>query len=227
MSNLYLYLDLFTLLGPLLLSFDKKVGFYKHWKGLFLGIVLMMGIFIPWDIAFSHLGVWGFNDTYLCGVSLFGLPIEEWLFFIVVPYACIFIYACIDVYVSRDLFRRRYRLIYSILAGVFMAVAIFNTSNMYTFFTFLGAGLLIYAVLVSGKENYLSKFLLAYGVILIPFFLINGVLTGTGIEGEVVWYNNTENLGIRMLTIPIEDMVYNLLMLLIVMLPFQYFYQKK
>ena len=43
---------------------------------------------------------------------------------------------------------------------------------------------------------------------MIPFLIVNGLLTGSFIEGEVVWYNNAENLGIRLGTIPIEDIVY-------------------
>lgn len=43
---------------------------------------------------------------------------------------------------------------------------------------------------------------------LIPFFIVNGVLTGTGIEGNIVWYNDEQNLGIRLLTIPVEDSAY-------------------
>jgi lycopene cyclase domain-containing protein len=92
MQYLYLWLDLFTLLGPLALSFDKKVAFYKNWKALFIGTIAMMLVFIPWDIIFTIEEIWAFNDAYLCGIRIFHLPLEEWLFFIVVPYACIFIY---------------------------------------------------------------------------------------------------------------------------------------
>ena len=47
-------------------------------------------------------------------------------------------------------------------------------------------------------------------------FVVNGVLTGSGIEDQVVWYDNTENLGFRLGTVPIEDSMYALSMLLTV-----------
>jgi len=37
---------------------------------------------------------------------------------------------------------------------------------------------------------------------------VNAILTGTGIADPVVWYNDSENLGIRILTIPVEGVGY-------------------
>ena len=57
---------------------------------------------------------------------------------------------------------------------------------------------------------------MSYVVILIPFFLVNGILTGSGLPEPIVWYNDAENFGLRLGTIPVEDAIYNLGMLLTV-----------
>lgn len=59
----------------------------------------------------------------------------------------------------------------------------------------------------------MSRFYAAYLVILIPFTIVNGLLTGSWIGEPVVWYNNDENLAVRFLTIPVEDVFYGMLML--------------
>ena len=90
MQYLYLLLNLGSLSIPFLFSFHPKLKFYKYWKPLTIGIITSMLIFIPWDIIFTAKGIWGFNDDYFLGTKLFHLPIEEWLFFICIPYACVF-----------------------------------------------------------------------------------------------------------------------------------------
>lgn len=98
----YLYLHIFTFLPVFLLSFDKKVHFYKKWKFLFPAIGMVGLFFILWDEYFTKVGVWGFNPDYLMGWYVLDLPVEEMLFFFTVPYACVFTYECLKVYLPKD-----------------------------------------------------------------------------------------------------------------------------
>ncbi len=216
MNNLYLYLDILTLAGPLLLSFDKKVAFYKSWKSLFWGIFTMMLIFIPWDVYFTNQGFWGFNPDYLCGVEILNLPIEEWLFFIVVPYACIFITACVDAYFKPIVSKTIADGIWVTLILLCLTIGALHLDRAYTASAFLGCAAVLFLTLKTLNSLARRQFIVSYLIILIPFLIVNGVLTGTGIDDPIVWYNDSENLGIRLLTIPLDDVFYNLFMLLIV-----------
>ena len=62
----------------------------------------MMLVHIPIDIVFTKLQIWSFNNDYVSGLYLFKLPIEEWLFFIVIPFCCVFIYESINYFFSFD-----------------------------------------------------------------------------------------------------------------------------
>lgn len=208
---LYLVLDLFTLFGPLVLSFDKKVAFYKKWHALFPAIGIVGFLFVVWDVWFTQIGVWSFNEEYLVGLKLFNLPIEEVLFFIVVPYACVFIYECCKAYFP-NLLARQTKNIPLLVSAVLTFVLILSWGKLYTSVTFLLTTLLLlflYRFNEMQKEKY-GYFWLAYFIHLIPFFLINGVLTAM----PIVIYNNDENLSLRIFTVPVEDSIYSLLLLL-------------
>ena len=102
LHGLYLMVDLAVLALPFLLSFDKKVSFYKEWKYFFPINLAVGAFFIAWDVWFTTAGVWAFNADYLLGPTLFGLPIEECLFFFCIPYASVFTYFALRAYVKRN-----------------------------------------------------------------------------------------------------------------------------
>ena len=98
MKGLYLLLDALVFLGPLTRSFEPRIAYYKKWKRMLLSTFLTMLIMIPWDIMFTQEGYWGFNPDYLVDIYIANLPIEEVLFFIVVPFASYFIYEVMQLF---------------------------------------------------------------------------------------------------------------------------------
>ncbi|MET2984632.1 lycopene cyclase domain-containing protein [Aureibaculum conchae] len=212
--SLYLILNLASLSIPLLYSFEKKrMHYIQWWKEVFLSIIIVATFFIIWDIIFTENGVWGFNDNYLVGIDILGLPIEEWLFFICIPYASIFIhYAFQYFFPNISLSIKVSNFITVSLVLLLLIVAILNFDKAYTFYNYIFlASLLIYAYITKNKQ--LPIFYITFLIILIPFFIVNGILTGSFIEDPVVWYDNSENLGVRLGTIPIEDAGYAFTML--------------
>ena len=85
----YIILIAFTISGPFLLSFDKKVAFYKEWKHFFWAMLPTSLAYILWDVIATKTGVWKFNTEFLLGPFIGNLPLEEYLFFIVIPMAAI------------------------------------------------------------------------------------------------------------------------------------------
>lgn len=211
----YLGLDLFTLSFPLARSFEPRLQYWRKWPGLFTGIAVMAAVFLIWDAIFTANGVWGFNPRYLTGPRFFHLPIEEWLFFLVVPYSCVFIYEALRYYVRRDVLGRIARPLSIALMLVLVVVGVLHIDRIYTAITFLCTAALLALHVFVLKSPWLGRFYLGYAVSLIPFFLMNGILTGWLLPEPIVWYNNAENLGIRMNTIPIEDSQYLLFFLLL------------
>lgn len=209
MNTLYLILDIGTISIPLLYSiFEKKFHFWQYAKTAFISITVVAIPFLIWDAYFTKIGVWGFNADYHLPYKIFGMPIEEWLFFICVPYACLFTHEGFKYYFPKfKVSLKVAKLISYFFFGLILLLFILNFGKWYTtinFSWFLVLMLFTLKKLPETLQSYYPSFL----IILIPFFIVNGILTGTGIENEVVWYNNNENIGFRLGTIPVEDAFY-------------------
>ena len=219
MENTYLLINFLTVLFPFILSFDKRVRFYQSWKYIFPGLLISGLLFLFWDYLFTIYGVWSFNPDYIRGIYFLNLPLEEILFFVTVPFACIFIYECLNYYIKRDLLASVSVYITYMLILLCIVLLVLYYDKVYSLITF---GLLLVILLLGQfifKLKFLSRFYLAYLVSLIPFYIVNGLLTSI----PVVMYNNEENMAFRVGTIPFEDHFYSMAMLLLNIMFFEYF----
>jgi len=222
----YLVVNILSIAIPLIASFDKRLNFHREWRYLFPAVFITLAFFILWDILYTHLGIWGFNPRYLTGVSIVNLPLEEWLFFITIPYACVFTYYSLNYLVKKDLLGRYVKQISIVLILLFLVVALLHINRAYTSVTFLLTAVFLSLHVWVFKTPYLARFYFSYAIILLLFLLVNGILTGSFIEEEVVFYDNTMNLGIRVFTIPIEDSVYGFLLILMNVTLYEWFKKK-
>jgi lycopene cyclase domain-containing protein len=223
LSSQYTYFIILaaSVAGPLTLSFDKRVAFYKKWKYLFPAILFPALFFLVWDELKTRNGVWSFSNEHTVGLKLFSLPIEEVLFFFIVPYCCVFVYECMRSYFPKIRNKAWGKYVLIIMCIAFFIVAILSYGKEYTFYTCLFNALFILLLLLFKKwfTNFdASSFLISYLVIVIPFLIVNGFLTAI----PVVQYNDAENLGIRIFSflpwpmhnIPVEDIFYGMLLIL-------------
>lgn len=212
---LYLCVHIFSFVPVFLLSFDKRVHYYTSWKRLFPAIILVSIPFILWDMIFTEWKVWGFNEAYHQEFTIFGLPIEELLFFLTIPFSSIFIYQCLQYYFPRDILKSADKFISLGLGGLLIIVGLLYWYRIYTSTTFLLTGGFVIAHYLYFQNTYRTKFYLSYLITWLPFLIVDGVLTGGYSEQPVVIYHPEEFLNLRITSVPFEDSIYGLLLLML------------
>jgi lycopene cyclase domain-containing protein len=90
-----MFILLLSLCLPFVLSFWPPLKFYRQVRALALTIFFVLIIFGSWDILAVRRNHWQFNPQGVWYFRFFGLPLEEVLFFIVIPFCCIFTWEAI------------------------------------------------------------------------------------------------------------------------------------
>ncbi|NNG27640.1 MAG: lycopene cyclase domain-containing protein [Ignavibacteriaceae bacterium] len=204
MKSEYLIFNIIVLSGPLIFGAMRSFYFLDRIKFTILPILIPAVLFLIWDsiVTKSH---WQFNPEYVLGITIFNLPIEEILFFITVPFACLFTWEMI----IRRTDEKEYKWINKARPYfyVFIPVGIlfFISGKHYTGLAtaFLGFAILIDKLL---KTNLIVQRRFYFYLILVVLFtlIFNGYLTWR----PVVTYGVEYQLDFRIFTIPIEDFIY-------------------
>jgi len=99
------------LIFPLLLTlFHPNLNLKKNLKQAIIAIFITCIPFWIWDIFAVIFGHWSFNPSFITGVYLVNLPIEEVLFFVVIPFCCLTIWAEIKAFTTWSDFWNRFTL---------------------------------------------------------------------------------------------------------------------
>lgn len=205
----YLLINIFIIIVPLLLTFEKKLKFYKKLPALLISILLVSTVYIIWDSYAAKAGDWAFNPQYLIGIYLFDLPLEEILFFITVPFSIIFIYETAKFYLKeKEIFFSTY-IYLSVMILLIVGAILFSNQN-YTLIVlcfclaFFIIALFFYRTIIKSKIFWVTV-LISY----LPFLIVNYLLTSL----PIVTYNPDAIWGNRFLTIPLEDFLYSFSMI--------------
>lgn len=210
MKFTYLLINLATISIPLLRSFEHRINFYKKWKYFLPANLITAFFFLVWDYFKTTYGVWEFNDQYIIGIKFFGLPFEEILFFFTIPYACTFIYESVLLFIKKRWLPSFIKTIVVALSLAAIITAPFFLHKSYTFSVLFIGGIMYMIAAFTLSLDILDRFMITYAISIVPMLFVNGLLTAL----PVVIYNNTQNLGYRVGTIPVEDFVYSAMLLL-------------
>jgi len=208
MPYTYILINFFTVIICFLASFDKRIQFNRLFGKFLLSSTIVAIPFIIWDMWFTAKGVWWFDLSYTLGFKIAGLPIEEWLFFYCIPFACVFTYYCIDKFFDLGLANAFNNIIVFTAVIVLSVVGLLNYDRIYTLLTVIITILTLGYLHFMAKKEWIGKASFVYLILMPGFFAVNGILTGSLIPSPVVNYNPDDFLGVRMGTIPVEDVVY-------------------
>lgn len=207
--SVYLLINIFIIIIPLIMSFEKKIRFIKKLPAVILTAFTVGIFFIAWDISATEKGDWSFNPEFVSGVKIAGLPYEEILFFITVPYSILFIYESLRHYIKEKTYDVSRMLL---LTGmiIFTSASYYFIDLSYTSNVMTAMLIVLLVALLSGRSfGITNTLLITLLVSFIPFIIVNYFLTSL----PVLIYNPEAITGIRFITIPAEDFFYSFSMI--------------
>lgn len=207
---LYLYINLAIIIGPLIISFERRrINYRSRIKSVALSTFSVGTAFVAWDALATSRGHWSFNPVYLVGPKLLGLPFEEILFFITVPFSCLFTYEALAYFVNDARLAKLGKL--PLAVGLALALlSVLFVNKEYTFLAMLSVAISMLVAHKLVKDMFSSRLYWLYIALTFTFFFVfNYFLTSL----PIVEYSSLATSGLRVTTIPVEDFMFNFSML--------------
>ncbi|MEJ1237856.1 lycopene cyclase domain-containing protein [Chryseolinea sp. T2] len=215
MDNKYLSLliDFVLLAIVVVASLHPKFPFYKHWKKAGAGLLATVIFFILWVELFAHLGIWSFDERFTIGVHVGWIPLEEVLFLVIVIYTGMFVYFALNQISEKDRLFPHQEVISSVLIIVLLIAGLYYKEKVYTGAAFLLLAIFLTFQMLKLRPRYMGRFYSTFALLFIPLLIVDGFRTGAFVNGEIVHYNDEQNLNLRLGTIPLENICFVFLLM--------------
>lgn len=175
--------------------------------------------FVIIDMFVHARGWWSYNPTFILGYRIAGLPIEEIAFFFVVPFACLFLYVALGKLLSVAIVSKVRFTYIAVSLVVFASSVIIQEMKERTVIDGLVMIGVIALLYMDMKGRAMTNVQMIWSLLVAGLFLIvNGVLTGI----PVVTYDHSYGSALRIGSIPVADMLYNVSLLVSVLLVYRY-----
>jgi len=209
---------------PLFYTITGRYDFNKKLRYGMPAIFVTAFMFLLWDIRFTQVGIWKYDPEYTLGFFYRGLPLEQWLFYLVFPYTALFVYEILKTRCRSLNLNNIFTVVSLLLIVLFAVITYMYRLRFYTFFCcFFTTVYFAYTIFRKQFKPHLTHFFLTFFVMLIPFLILNGFLTwNMGIE-----YHQEQVLNVWIGMIPVENFIYLFLLLLINITVYEYLSEKK
>ncbi len=183
-----------------------------RWKSALPAALLTATVFVAFEIFFVHSGIRWFNADRVLPFRLLGLPLEDWLFFLTASFFCHFAGIFAEIRFPTPTGASKNGRVLLQLSGILLLLCLLNYHRTYSFLCFGGGGLCLVATYVLNRKfNWIApeRLILTYGICILPVLIVDLTLTAS----QVVMFNEAEITGLRLYTIPLEDLACPLVMI--------------
>lgn len=206
MRSAYLLLDLGAILPLFIASLYKWRGVGVDYQKYAKALAFVSVPFLIWDIFATHWQHWGFNPEYTTGLKIANLPIEEVLFFVAIPFVCVYAWEWVGKQKEKKVQYKWQH--FALSAFVLLGVLVFFYGGGYS--NIIAPLFFAIVIFLFVKKYFESTYFWTYQLVMFGLFLaFNMILTAM----PIVTYGEDSIIGFRIGSIPIEDFLYNFVLI--------------
>jgi lycopene cyclase domain-containing protein len=180
MNYTYLLVNMVLLLLSLFLFFNRRTKAAEGWKFALPAALIASLLFIVASHLLRLSGFLTFDSHYLTGLNLGILPLEEWLFCVLMPLAGLGIYSFLNLTFPGNGLQKFSLTVSNLLLGLCIAMLFFayRAGNTYSIVFDVILVLLLIYIEYFNKVRFMYRFYRAYLVYMILIFPLYFILTG-------------------------------------------------